>query len=973
VLLLHRNEVVSADRLIDALWDEAPPATAAKVLQIYVSRLRKALPGVPLLTRPPGYVLEVGDDELDADRLEHLLAGGRRTLAAGDPEQAARELREAVLLVRGQPLEEFAYERFAEPEIARLEELRLAVLEERVEADLELGKHAELVPELEILVAEHPLRERLRGLLMRSLYGSGRQAEALEAYADARLTLEHELGLEPSRALRELHRQVLEQDPVLEPRRPERPLTRLEAFVPEPLRRRSAALLLAGGAVLGAGLAAAAVEFPPTTTHRPLVPNRLLRIDLGNGRVTASAEVGATPTNVAAGPEGVWVVNGDDQTISLADPATARIRKTFSIGRTPTAVALGAGAAWVGDGTPTPQGAIGSTFTSAVSRIDLATQVVTRTVALPSSRPPLPAVAGAIPLSGVSRLAVGAGGVWAIDPDSTVARLDPATGRVVAVVPVVATNAIAAGAEGVWVIGLGPVLRRIDPRTNRAAQKITLAASGLADIALGAGSVWATDPSDGLVWRVQPGAPPVGRSIDVGTGATGIAFAGGDVWVTNFVDGSVLRIDPATNAVTDRIRVTGTPEGLGAAGGSLWVTASGETERGSLPSSACGVVETAPGSKPDVLIVSDLPLQGPQASVTGAMVASIRSLLAQRAYRAGRFTVGFQSCDSSTAQSGGEDFLKCASNVKAFAETPTLVGLIGPYTSDCARVTIPIAGRAAEPLAVVSPSNTNAGLTHRTPQTAPGEPARYFPAGTRNYFRVVASDDLQGAAQALLARRLGLRRVFVLTTGQTDYGRTLTTAFTRVAARERVGIAGTGTWANAAGYAAIAAAVARSRADGVLLADYDLHGGALIRVLRARLGRRTVLIAGDGFLPVPNVVAEAGGTATGMYVTFPGVVNGDPSGTYVPEAAEAAEVLLDAITRSDGTRLSVIRELARLRIGHGILGSFRFDRNGDMTPTPVGVVRVGRGGSLTGDLAQSSPYATISVPTALAERRGAGG
>jgi DNA-binding SARP family transcriptional activator len=219
-LLLHPNQVVSIDRLIDELWGEEPPPTAAKVVQVYVSQLRKALGGnrgEVIVTRPPGYLVRVGPGELDVERFERLLVVARRMRTSGSPEEAAELLREALALWRGQALADFAYEPFAQASIARLDELRLVALEERIEADLAAGRHAELVAELDEVVSEHPLRESLRGQLMLALYRSGRQAEALEAYQQARRVLVEELGIDPSPSLQELERAILRQDPALEP------------------------------------------------------------------------------------------------------------------------------------------------------------------------------------------------------------------------------------------------------------------------------------------------------------------------------------------------------------------------------------------------------------------------------------------------------------------------------------------------------------------------------------------------------------------------------------------------------------------------------------------------------------------------------------------------------------------------------------------------------------------------------------
>ncbi|MFL5780460.1 MAG: ATP-binding protein [Thermoleophilaceae bacterium] len=213
VLLLHANEVLSSDRLIDSLWGERPPDTAAKALQVHVSQLRKALGPDVLRTQPPGYVLTVRDGQLDLSRFERLLAE-----AGAEPDRArARELLgEALGLWRGQPLADVAYEPFAQSEIGRLEELRIAATEDRIDADLALGRDSALVGELESLIAAHPHRERPRAQLMRALYRAGRQAEALEAYRDARSALTGELGIEPSRELRELQEAILRQDPALD-------------------------------------------------------------------------------------------------------------------------------------------------------------------------------------------------------------------------------------------------------------------------------------------------------------------------------------------------------------------------------------------------------------------------------------------------------------------------------------------------------------------------------------------------------------------------------------------------------------------------------------------------------------------------------------------------------------------------------------------------------------------------------------
>jgi predicted ATPase/DNA-binding SARP family transcriptional activator len=216
VLLLEANQVVSRDRLIDALWGDDPPETARNTVQVYVSQLRKLLPDGALETVPPGYRLKAEADTVDLFEFVRLSEEGRTALATGDAAGAAHTLRAALELWRGPPLADLAWEPFAEAESARLEELRLAAFEDRIDADLALGRHGQLIAELERLVAEQPLRERLRSQLMLALYRAGRQADALAVYQRARRTLVDELGIEPGESLRELERKILAHDPSLD-------------------------------------------------------------------------------------------------------------------------------------------------------------------------------------------------------------------------------------------------------------------------------------------------------------------------------------------------------------------------------------------------------------------------------------------------------------------------------------------------------------------------------------------------------------------------------------------------------------------------------------------------------------------------------------------------------------------------------------------------------------------------------------
>jgi DNA-binding SARP family transcriptional activator/tetratricopeptide (TPR) repeat protein len=216
-LVLHANEVMPSEQLLVDLWGEDSPPSAANALQAAISRVRRALPPGRLITKAPGYLLRIFPEELDVSQFEQLVSEGREALTAGDPVQAARTLSQALSLWQGPALADFRYEPFAQAEIARLEELHLTCLEERIEADLALGSASVLIAELRELVGEHPVRERLRGQLMVALYRDGRQTEALEVYREFRNVLQEELGLDTTPLLRELEASILRHDPLLSP------------------------------------------------------------------------------------------------------------------------------------------------------------------------------------------------------------------------------------------------------------------------------------------------------------------------------------------------------------------------------------------------------------------------------------------------------------------------------------------------------------------------------------------------------------------------------------------------------------------------------------------------------------------------------------------------------------------------------------------------------------------------------------
>jgi branched-chain amino acid transport system substrate-binding protein len=373
--------------------------------------------------------------------------------------------------------------------------------------------------------------------------------------------------------------------------------------------------------------------------------------------------------------------------------------------------------------------------------------------------------------------------------------------------------------------------------------------------------------------------------------------------------------------------------------------------------SACTQLRSGGGDKPDVVVVSDLPRRGVSAETATHSVEAIELVLRRHGFRAGDYRVGYQSCNDSVGDDP-YDPRACRRNARAYVASDDVVGVIGPWHSGCAIEQIPIVSRkAAGPLAMISPVNTLAALT--VPGTDPDVPTLY-PDGVRSYVRVTTHDLAQGSAAAQIAKRLGTRRVALVSQADTEsYARGLASSF-RSAARGLGLEVRAFSWDMRKSYGALARSVAATHPDAVFLAGVpEINGKQLVLDLRAALGRRVTFISPDSFAG-EDFARELGPAGEGMRVTLPGIPPGAlpaagkrfqrelgaPPGLAAfgaPEAAQATEVLLQAIARSDGTRASVVRELFATRVKDGILGSFSFDRNGDIVPRPVGVYRFERG------------------------------
>jgi DNA-binding SARP family transcriptional activator/streptogramin lyase len=523
ILLVHANESVSTDRLIDGLWGAQPPDTAAKALQGLVSQLRKLVGPERLETVAGGYVLRVGDGDLDAHQFEELLRQARR-LDRGD---AAMKLREALALWHGPALADFAYDDFARQEIERLEHLRETCIERRIDIELALGHHDDLVPELEALVREHPLRERLRRHLMLALYRSGRQADALDAYRETRRVLDEELGLEPSEELQSLQRSILEHDPALAaPPRIELPFdgSRQPPPAPPPRRRRPLVLAAAGAALIAAAATVAVIELTRDDHPKAVVvpPNSLAVIDTRRNRITSYVNVGRRPVAVAHGTNGVWVANADDGTVDRIDPNTGRLLRTIGVGADVNDVTVGLGAVWVAGGN-----------SGTLTRIDPTSGQIERTLALADQR--------ALSPGQVFFTATDGRHAWATRGDELV-RIDPSTNQIDGHVKVGAATDLASGGGSLWVTTVSARLVRVDARTVRVTDTTDLD-TAVAASAYGDNALWVTQGAQsGSVERIDPSTL---TSQSYGTRViypSLIAVGGGSVWVGN-ADGDLERLD----------------------------------------------------------------------------------------------------------------------------------------------------------------------------------------------------------------------------------------------------------------------------------------------------------------------------------------------------------------------------------------------------------------------------------------------
>jgi YVTN family beta-propeller protein len=569
LLALHPGEALATDRIVDALWSGSPPPSAPGVVQTYVSRLRKLLGDASIRTIGRGYALELNGGMRDIDEVTRL-----RQRARGEPpEDAVTTLRDALALFRGRPLQDVADHEFAQAELRRLDELRTAILSERLDLQLSLGRHAEVLPELESLVEADPLDEAMRARLMLALYRCGRQAEALETYREGHAELD-QLGLEPGGPLRSLQRAILGHDPSLAPPATGHPPAPGDTDEPTPtaplVRRRTAKLVAVLGGVLvvlaGAAIVLALRDDGPAELTVP--KNSVAVIDPATDRVVAAIPVGVRPAWVTAGAGAVWVTNTEDQTVSRIDPESLAVTASIGLGFEPSDIVAVGDHIWVVGG-----------YDHVLWRID-ADGLPRRKLTFEEQFLPLPAGYE----KGPATLATDGESLW-LAHGKEVTRLDGVTGEV--------RGTIEAG--GMWAapVGMGTrgyvfdrfetggklaseydqFVQLFDPkrlvRTGRIATS-----TYVSDILVAGGSAWIALPTADAIWEVDDSRGILVRTFPAGDNPMQVAFADDALWVTNMAEGVVRRIHPRSGEVEEVIDIGHTPIGIAVTDGRLFVTVS---------------------------------------------------------------------------------------------------------------------------------------------------------------------------------------------------------------------------------------------------------------------------------------------------------------------------------------------------------------------------------------------------------------
>lgn len=544
VLLVARNEPRRRDSLIEAIWSESRPRDAEHALDNLVSRVRKELGPSVIRSGQGGYALIVDPEALDAEQFEALAADGRAALAAGEPERARELLRAALALWRGEPFGELADASALADFVRRIGDVRTLAVEDRVDADLALGGHHELLPELVALIAEEPLRERRRAQLMLALHRSGRHAEALRVYRDYHAYLATELGLQPGRAVRELELAIAQHDPSLD---------LATAAPPRKVARARSRPHLVAGAVLGLIVAAITVGLlisdPADSGEAALQGHGVLFVASGDGDVRAVPTDGAVGALAALGGT-LWGSSYSSGEAVRVDARRRSVTQTTRVGQGPSAVAAAGGDVWIAD---TPR--------NRVVRLDGESGQVVQ---------PIPV--GPSPVA----VTAGFGSVWVASAgDQSLTRIDHRTGEITRTIELGAVpGALSAGAGGVWVVE--PEARRVsrvNPRTHAVDVSVPVG-SGPRSVAAGERAVWVANALDATVSRIDVGSGAVLATAPVGGVPTALAVDGDSVWVAVRDRRALLRLTGRSAREERRLELPGHPDALAPTGDGVAVAVS---------------------------------------------------------------------------------------------------------------------------------------------------------------------------------------------------------------------------------------------------------------------------------------------------------------------------------------------------------------------------------------------------------------
>jgi DNA-binding SARP family transcriptional activator len=582
VLLLHANEFVSRERLIDELWGEAPPPTARKAVNVYLSKVRKVLAAAdvdPITTASGGYRLHLEPEQLDASRMQILVAEAQELVSTGELERAAERFREALALWRGPTLAGLQLESRGRDEVAALDELRLTALMDRIDCDLALGRHEQALGELGVLVREHPLRERLRAQQMLALYRADRQADALDAYAGARHALVDDLGIEPSEALQRLQQAILRHDPSLEkaegtaavngnaarPDASPAPAPTAETVAPKAFGVGRRRLALAGLAILAAAAGSTAILSSSAGATPRIVPNSLVEVNPHTGKPMVVARVGDLPGPIAITPKAIWTANYGSDDVSRYDLRTHEVDTRGVTPGQPFDIAFDrAGNAWVSntpaDDNPRPR--------SVVVRLEAGTGGTSPGPIYPSH---VGTISFPLPMAGLE--AIGGNYLWIVvgshgplSGDNEVAVIDTRYDGLSRVLHLdESATSVAYGYDTAWIGTYGfPTTRHVvhpDSRIEAFRPGQTKPADIVLDrdatqpgpdwgpvaIAVGDGAVWALTccASGHHLVKIDPITLHVERTLALPVENDAIAVGAGGVWISS--DHSITKIDPRTD------------------------------------------------------------------------------------------------------------------------------------------------------------------------------------------------------------------------------------------------------------------------------------------------------------------------------------------------------------------------------------------------------------------------------------------